>query len=444
MTKRSMTGRVPGTTAAIPARVRAMFANQTTWLVRCATTRDGAVDRDRAWRRGDLIATAMPSGGALVLPMDVDPGGEDLDAALSWLRDRGGDVLIWSATTRPAMDLPLASRGCQEGFRPLWMWREGPPPDAPPSLPRDITISPATAADRPAMATACDVPNLEPGTLALILEMTQAPATAESVRLVLAHSGGTGGGACSGEIVGGGAINLTRNGPSTVAGLYNLGVRPDLRGRGIGTALTRELCQIAWRCKADGIALNATPAGERVYRKLGFVETGRGQTWFLSADRLRSPPDAVAIQQAEALGSGAVDTLSADLARMNRMPNGETPLAFAARTGQPVAVRWLVANGAEPEILSFWQAGLRDEAVAAMRGRRYLDARRGPDGATPLHEAIRDNDAELVRLLIDAGADPAARDARYGATPLGWAEALGRPHLARMLETMSPGRDLPV
>jgi len=41
---------------------------------------------------------------------------------------------------------------------------------------------------------------------------------------------------------------------------------------------------------------------------------------------------------------------------------------------------------------------------------------------TALHSAAWNGDLRMVRLLLDAGADPAARDEQYDATPLGWAE----------------------
>lgn len=298
--------------------------------------------------------------------------------------------------------------------------------------PGDIEISLATGADRRAMRNVKDVPNLGPENLPVMLELAESPHTSDVVRVLLARRGG--------QIIGGGAINLTGDRGRLVAGLYNLGVRPDLQGRGIGTALTRELCRIAAEQGALGIALNATPAGEKVYRKLGFVETGQGQTWFLPADRLRSPPDALMVRRAEALGSGAIDALDPSLARAGTMPNGETPLAFAARfgqlvnTGQRETVRWLLAHGAEPEILPLWKVGLRDDALAAMRDPRLLNAQRGPERTTPLHEAIRDDDPELVQLLVDAGANQTILDGQYRSTPLGWANALGRPHLTPILD----------
>lgn len=55
--------------------------------------------------------------------------------------------------------------------------------------------------------------------------------------------------------------------------------------------------------------------------------------------------------------------------------------------------------------------------------RRRPDAVRERDGegATALHHATEIGNREVVRLLLDAGADINARDARFNATPTGWA-----------------------
>lgn len=45
----------------------------------------------------------------------------------------------------------------------------------------------------------------------------------------------------------------------------------------------------------------------------------------------------------------------------------------------------------------------------------------GDDGVTALHAAAGAGSAEVVRVLLARGADPAARDARFGGTPLSWA-----------------------
>jgi len=49
-----------------------------------------------------------------------------------------------------------------------------------------------------------------------------------------------------------------------------------------------------------------------------------------------------------------------------------------------------------------------------------------PWPATPLHQVAYGGNFERVRSLVDAGADIAARDELYNATPLDWAESGGR------------------
>ncbi len=41
-------------------------------------------------------------------------------------------------------------------------------------------------------------------------------------------------------------------------------------------------------------------------------------------------------------------------------------------------------------------------------------------------------------MLIDLGADPSIRDARFSATPLGWAEHFGRQAVADFLRPLTP------
>jgi hypothetical protein len=47
---------------------------------------------------------------------------------------------------------------------------------------------------------------------------------------------------------------------------------------------------------------------------------------------------------------------------------------------------------------------------------------RDDDGATPLHHAAWSGDLDLIRRLLEAGADPNLVDHRFGTTPLGWAQ----------------------
>ena len=54
-------------------------------------------------------------------------------------------------------------------------------------------------------------------------------------------------------------------------------------------------------------------------------------------------------------------------------------------------------------------------------------------GRTALHLAAGAGELEVVRALLDRGADPRARDPEYHATPFQWAEFLGRPAVAAYL-----------
>jgi peptide-methionine (S)-S-oxide reductase len=67
----------------------------------------------------------------------------------------------------------------------------------------------------------------------------------------------------------------------------------------------------------------------------------------------------------------------------------------------------------------------------------------GPAGfhphATAVHHAVGSGSLDAVRALVEAGADLDAKDRSYQATPLGWAEHLGRTEIAKYLrERTSP------
>ena len=55
---------------------------------------------------------------------------------------------------------------------------------------------------------------------------------------------------------------------------------------------------------------------------------------------------------------------------------------------------------------------------------------------TPLHQAAYDGDVEVVRTLLDVGADPTLRDPGFNAIPLGWAEHARRDEVIALLRAL--------
>ena len=83
-----------------------------------------------------------------------------------------------------------------------------------------------------------------------------------------------------------------------------------------------------------------------------------------------------------------------------------------AKRGDVAAVTWLLARGANPN--ARWP---------------HWDAE-----VTPLHLAVWQAHAEVVRLLLDAGADPRICDSKYDGDAVGWARHFGHTHLVALLD----------
>lgn len=125
----------------------------------------------------------------------------------------------------------------------------------------------------------------------------------------------------------------------------------------------------------------------------------------------------------EAAAFGEVDRLvailDADPAAVTAYAgDGFTPLHFAAFFGRDDAARLLIARGAEVDAFGRgWMTGTAmHSAVSRAQAevvRILLDGGADPNvrqsaGWTPLHSAAANRDLRSVRLLLDAGSDPAA------------------------------------
>lgn len=111
-------------------------------------------------------------------------------------------------------------------------------------------------------------------------------------------------------------------------------------------------------------------------------------------------------------GFKASSPLQADINKA--LPNGTTPLMHAARVGDVQAVKGLLARGADPALMNvdsngaLWFACFADSEVcltALIQAGAPLDSQ-NVNGATALHYCASSGKSDLVRQLLDAGANP--------------------------------------
>lgn len=109
----------------------------------------------------------------------------------------------------------------------------------------------------------------------------------------------------------------------------------------------------------------------------------------------------------------------------------------AARAQRPGLIVWAAARRAWPAIPLLAELGWNVNA------RARADAPVEQEWETALHHAARAGDFDGARMLIGLGADPGIRDARFSATPLGWAEHFGQQAMADYLRPLTPPEGSP-
>jgi ankyrin repeat protein len=127
----------------------------------------------------------------------------------------------------------------------------------------------------------------------------------------------------------------------------------------------------------------------------------------------------------------AVDLLAANPALVNAPDRrlGRTPLFWAARSGEPGLVEWLLDHGAKVNVRAPGIMVYGNVVAGPCVWQKEPPAGRG---VTPLHVAAESESTEAVRLLLKKGADPGARD-EHGRTPLHLASERRHAEIVKLL-----------
>ena len=148
----------------------------------------------------------------------------------------------------------------------------------------------------------------------------------------------------------------------------------------------------------------------------------------------------------EAASLGRLDRLRelADPSRVNaRSADGFTALHFAAFFGQPSAAKILIENGAAVDAVAgnsmkvmplHSAASARNlETVRLLLENGAPPNARQQSGWTPLHAAAQNGDSPMIELMLKSGADPNAMN-DDGKTPAATAREKGHAAIAARLE----------
>jgi hypothetical protein len=131
---------------------------------------------------------------------------------------------------------------------------------------------------------------------------------------------------------------------------------------------------------------------------------------------------------------GADGLIAAALAGDRRTAERLARYAGAARAQRPGLIVWAASRRA-------WSAiPLLTELGWDVSARARVDFPMEQEWETALHEAAGAGEIDAARMLIELGADPAVRDARFHATPLGWAEHFGQRAMTDYLRPLTPAQ----
>ncbi|MCG2614221.1 GNAT family N-acetyltransferase [Terrimonas sp. NA20] len=333
----------------------------------------------------------------------------------------------WSLLPKkPAnIGLYLLARGWQTGWQPCWMALDTLTDQFDNTLPEGYRITEENDVDASMVK---DLPYAEDNAYFSSTLIKQYPGKAR--RIVAWHN----------ETIIGQCCLFFSEAPANVVGLYNMGVIPQQRKKGIGKALLHTAALVAQKKGIPYVTLNANHIGRPLYQKVGFKLIGYGTTWWLmNKNYLRQLP--VEIQLAEAIGLGNINALDQLIPSVPKeilaqsMCNDMRWIEFAIYQGQEASVTWLMNNGAALTALDAWVLGWKEKATTLLRNdpeeinRRYFDWR-----GTLLHVAAEKNDLALLQFALQYNPDLTIKDHHHNGTPLDWAVFFKRDEMVRLLE----------
>jgi ankyrin repeat protein len=131
-----------------------------------------------------------------------------------------------------------------------------------------------------------------------------------------------------------------------------------------------------------------------------------------SAVRGHRPPNVGMMDLVAAAALSDWETAAKLVAANRHLMDRGGALHLLSKRGDATGAKWILEHGANPSALwAHWDADV-----------------------TPLHLAAAQGHAEVVRLLLNAGADSNIRDSRHDSDALGWAEFFKKPEIVRILQ----------
>lgn len=401
--------------------------NHLDWMRRLARASGGEVALESGVHSTLVSRRATELTAAIVEPPERGVG-EQVDRLLALCRERDADRFgFWafSEGRSRALGVELGARGFKTGGRPHWMYLDLHALADLPEMAELERITGLVVTDRFAAREGTQLPCFDADTS----WVREAMATERPQRVW--HAVLWDGDEPYGQI----SIDAT-TGDRGVCGLHDTVVDPSRRVTGIGIARLQWVCRFAVSLGCRYLVTNAAEGNAPLFGIWGFRSLGYGQTWWIANEGLRHPVPADLVRWALSIGCGDLEALEAGrraggLDVNGHLANGMTPLQFAGAARCAASARWLLENGALPDVLATWDidgaAGVTELLSAQPE---LLDGRRQRSGKTLLHLAVERNDAELARLLVRAGIDRSATDHRFGRTALEWARHLRRTEVA--------------